>query len=81
MWARVAAVDLVDHHDGAQAVAEGFAQHEFGLRHWAFLGVNNEQAAVGHAQRTLNFTGEIGVAGSVDNVDLVVTVGNSRSFG
>ncbi len=36
---RVAAVDLVDDHDGQQAEAQGFAQHEPRLRHWSLGGV------------------------------------------
>ena len=48
---------------------EGLAQHEAGLREWAFGGVNHEDDTVDHGQAALNLAAEVGVAGGVDNVD------------
>src|SRR5690606_22000858 len=65
----VGAVDLVDAQDGLQAHLERLGQHEFGLRHDAFLGVDQQHAAVDHAQDALDLAAEVGVAGGVDDVD------------
>ncbi len=62
-------VDLVEHHDRPQAQLQRLAQHELGLRHDAFLGVHQQQAAVDHAQDPLHLAAEVGVAGGVDDVD------------
>ncbi|MNE23037.1 hypothetical protein D3C80_1162720 [compost metagenome] len=65
----VGAVDLVDAQDGAQAHLQRLGQHELGLRHDAFLGVDQQDAAVHHAQDALDLAAEVGVAGGVDDVD------------
>ena len=65
----VGPVDLVQHHDGFEAELQRLAKHELGLRHDAFLGVDQQQAAVDHAQNTLDLAAEVGVAGGVDDVD------------
>jgi len=65
----VSAVDLVQHHDGAQAELQRLAEHELGLGHDPFLGVDEQQAAVHHAEDPLHLAAEVGVAGSVDDVD------------
>src|SRR5207344_1340833 len=41
----------------------------FGLRFDALVGIEHAYRAVEHAQRTLDFNGEIDVAGGVDNVE------------
>ena len=43
--------------------------HELGLRHRAFGGVDQQQRAVDHVQDALDLAAEIGVAGGVDDVD------------
>ena len=67
--ARVGAVDLVDDDDRLQADLQRLDDHEFGLRHRAFGGVDQHQRAVHHVQDALDLAAEIGVAGGVDDVD------------
>ena len=67
----VGAVDLVDHHDGAQAQAQRPHEHVAGLRHGAFVGVHQQQHRVDHGEHALHLAGEVGVAGRVDDVDEV----------
>jgi hypothetical protein len=67
--ARVGPVDLVDHHERAQTVLEGLAQHEPRLRHRALGRVDEEEHRVRHPQRPLDLSAEVGVAGRVDDVD------------
>ena len=62
-------VDLVEAEDGPKSHLQGLAQHELGLRHDAFLGVDQQDAAVHHAQDPLHLAAEVGVAGGVDDVD------------
>ncbi len=70
----VGAVDLVDDHDRPELVRKGLPQHELGLRHRAFERVDEHQAAVGELQGPLDLAAEVGVAGGVDDVDLLVAV-------
>ena len=77
---RVAPVDLVDHHDRRQAELQRLAQHEAGLRQRALAGVDQQQHAVHHRERALHLAAEVGVAGRVDDVDLVPAVAGSRVF-
>ncbi len=68
---RARTVDLVHHHDRTQAGLERLLGHEAGLRHGAVLGVDHQQYGVHHAHHALDLTAEVGVAGGVDNVDVV----------
>ena len=68
--AGVLAVDLVDHHQGAQAEPEGQAEDEAGLREGALGGVDQQEAAVRHGEGALHLAREVRVAGGVDQVDL-----------
>ena len=67
--ARARPVDLVDHQDRLQPDLQRLAQHELGLWHRAVDGVDQQQAAVGHVQHSLDLAGEVGVARRVDDVD------------
>jgi hypothetical protein len=67
------AVDLVDDHDGRATQRQRFGQHEPRLRHWPVERIDDEQHAVDHAKNALDLSAEIGVAGSVDDVDLGAT--------
>ena len=67
--ARVGPVDLVDDHDRLQADLERLADHELGLRHRAFGGVNQHDRRIHHRQDALNLAAEVGMAGRVDDVD------------
>ncbi len=70
----VLAVDLVDDDDGLGADFERLAQHEFRLGLRAVEGVDDEQHAVDHLEDALDFAAEIGVAGRVDDVDVIILV-------
>ncbi len=70
----VGAVDLVHHHDDAQAPLQRMRQHETRLGLGAFVGVHDKQGAVGHVEHALHLAAEVGVAGGVDDVDLDVLV-------
>ena len=63
-------VNLVDHHDRPQFVLERLFEDEARLRHRPFSGIDQKEHAIGHAQHPLDFAAEIGVAGSVDQIDL-----------
>ena len=61
--ALVRAVDLVDADDGLEADLQGFLQHEFGLRHGALGGIDEQYGAINHVEDALNLTAEIGWPG------------------
>ena len=67
--AGVLAVNLVDDDHHGQAGLKGLAQHETGLRQRPFRGVHQQDRAAGHGKGALHFATEVGVAGSIDNVD------------
>ena len=83
--AGVRAVDLVDHEDHRQLGLECLAQHEAGLGEWALAGVDEQQHAVDHRQRPLDFAAEVSVAGRVDDVDrhrrIAVAIADRRVLG
>ena len=66
----VGAVDLVDDENHRQLRFKSLAQHEARLRQRPFAGVNEQQYAVDHEESALNLAAEVGVAGSVDDVQL-----------
>ena len=59
---------------GLRADLERLAEHELGLRLRAVEGIDDEEHAVDHLEDALHFAAEIGVAGSVDDVDVVVVI-------
>ena len=65
----VLAVDLVDDDDDLQAMLQRLAQHKAGLRLGPIIGVDEQEHAVDHLEGTLDLAAEIGVTGSVDEVD------------
>ena len=67
--ALVRAVNLVDADDGLEADLQGFLQHEFGLRHGAFGGIDKQHRAIHHVENAFNFAAEIGVARRVHDID------------
>ncbi len=81
MQAGVGPVDLVDDHDGPQPALERLREDKSRLRHGPFGGIDQHQAAIGHAEHTLDLAAEIGVAGRVDDVDLHPFVGNGDILG
>ncbi|GAC1462522.1 MAG: hypothetical protein PVSMB7_02750 [Chloroflexota bacterium] len=49
---------------------ERLAKDELRLRHRSLRGVDEEQAAIGHIEDALYLSTEVGMTGSVDNIDL-----------
>ena len=72
--AGVRPVDLVDHDDRPDVARERLAQDELRLGHRPFEGVDEDEGPVGHLERPLDFSAEIGVAGRVDQVDLDLAI-------
>ena len=79
--AGVGAVDLVDDEDHRQLRLQRLAQDEAGLRQRALGGVDQQQHAVDHRQPALDLAAEIGVARSVDDVELHAVVVDGRVLG
>ena len=71
---RVLAVNLVDDHNRLGAGFERLAEDEARLRLRAFGGVHHQQHAVNHVHDALDLAAEIGVAGRVHDVDVVILV-------
>ena len=66
------AVHLVDEREARHRVLVGLAPHGLGLRLHAADRAQHEHGAVEHAQRTLDFDGEVDVPGGVDDVEAVL---------
>ena len=79
--AGVAAVNLIDHHDGRQLGFEGFAQDVARLRQGAFTRINQQQHAIHELQGALHLASKIAVAGRIDDVNARAVIGNRRVFG
>ena len=54
---------------GLQADLQRLAEHELGLRHRAFGGIDQQHRAVDHVEDALDLAAEIGMARRVDDVD------------
>ena len=63
-------VHLVHHHDGAQAQRQRLLGHKTGLRHGAFLRIDQQHHPIDHAQGTLHLATKVRVAGRIQNVDV-----------
>ena len=74
-------VHLIDHQNGPQAQGQGFFGHKPGLRHRAFLSIDQEHHAIDHGERTLNLTTKVRVSGGVDNVDVGAVPGHCAVLG
>ncbi len=79
--ARVRAIHLVDHDNDRQIQLQRLFEHEAGLRHGAFKGIDQQQHAVDHLQHALDLAGKVGVAGGVDDVDLNALVVDGSVLG
>ena len=77
----VVAIDLVDDDDRLGAGFQRFAQHEARLGLGTVGGIDHQQHAVDHVHDPLDFAAEIGVAGGVDDVDVVILVFESGVLG
>ena len=65
----------------ARPELERFLEHEAGLRHGAVFGIDEQKHTVHHLEDALDFAAEIGVAGSVDDIDRDALIGHRRAFG
>ena len=74
-WTSVGPIDLIDHDDRLEPTLQGLAKHESGLRERTFRGIDQQQCPVGHLQNAFDFAAKVGVARSVDDVDLHSLVG------
>ena len=72
------AVHLVDEDDARHGVLVGLAPDGLRLRLHAGDGVEQRDRAVEHAQRPLDLDRKVNVAGSVDDVDAMVTPERGR---
>ena len=63
-------VHLIDHNNGLEANLERLLQHESGLRHRAFEGIDEQQASIGHIEHSLHLATEVRVTGSIQNINL-----------
>ena len=71
-------VHLVDEHDARNVVFVGLTPDGLGLRLDALIAVEHAYRAVEHAKRTLDFDGEVDVAGRVDDVETLVLPESGR---
>ncbi len=62
-------IDLVEHHDRLETQLQRLAEDELGLGHDPLFGVHQQQAAINHAEDSLDFAAEVGVTWGVDDVD------------
>ena len=79
--AGVGPVDLVHDQDHRQPRGQRLSQHEPGLWQRPLAGVDQQQHAVDHRQAALDLAAEVGVPGSVDDVDLRAVVAAGRVLG
>ena len=66
---RVGAIDLVDDDDRLEPELQRLGQHEFGLRHDGFGGIDEEDHAIHHREDALDLAAEIGMARRIHDVD------------
>ena len=65
----VRTIGLVHAQDNRQLGFQSLAQHEAGLRQRAFGCVDEQHDAINHGDATLDLAAEIGVTGSIDDVE------------
>ena len=74
-------VDLVNHYDRLGARFQRLAQHKPRLRLRPIGGIDHQQDPVNHVHDPLHFAAEVSVAGSIDDVDVVIAVFERRVLG
>ncbi len=62
-------IHFVDDNNRSETFFEGFAQHKARLGHRAFVGIDQQQAALNHAQHPFDFTAKVSVSGGIDNIN------------
>src|SRR5258705_8323020 len=81
LGAGVGAINFVEHDDRRKLGGKGLLQDIASLWQRAFAGVNQDNDAIDHAQRTLDFAAEIAVAGRVNDIDFGVVKKESGILG
>ena len=66
---------------GFRSEVERFFQNEAGLRHGAVQGVHQQQHGVDHLEHALHLAAEVGMAGGVNDIDLVGAVVDREALG
>jgi len=79
--ADVGAVNFVQDYHGLEFVFLGFAHDVLGLCHGTLPCAHHDQDVFHHFEHSLDLSSEVGVAGSVDDVDQVVLVYYRGGFG
>ncbi len=79
--AGIGLVDLVDRDDRLQADLQRLADHEFGLRHRPFRGIDEDDGAIDHGENALHLAAEIGMAGRIDDIDAALLPGDRGRLG
>ena len=69
---RVWTIYLVNHNDHTKPKPQRLTQHETGLRHRSFNRVDQQQSAIDHIEHALDLATEIGMTGSIHDVDFHV---------
>src|SRR6266481_4294142 len=72
LGASVGAIDFIEHDDGRELSGKSFLQNVASLRKRPFASIDQDNYAIDHAQRTLDFAAEVAVAGRVDDINLGV---------
>ena len=75
------AVDLVDDDDRLEAELERLLRDEARLRHRPFVGVDEQQHRIDHAQHALDLAAEVVEAGRIDDVDARAVPRDRRVLG
>src|ERR1035437_7731489 len=75
------AVDLVDDHDGLELQLQCLLEDKTCLSHRAVEGVHHQQNTVHGGQHALDLAAEVGVSGSVYDVDEVALPTDGRVLG
>src|SRR5262249_6532122 len=72
-------IHLVDEDQARHLVLVGLPPHRLGLSLDSLLGIEDDHAAIQHAERALNLGGEVNVAGGIDQVDGVSLPGQRNA--
>ena len=70
------AVDFIDYDHRGKIVLDRLFQDKPGLGHGAVDGVHQQKTTIGHVHNSLDLAAEVGVARSVNDVDLGAVVSN-----
>ncbi len=77
----VFAIDLIKNNDRFSTDFEGFTENELGLSLRTLGGINDKKDAIDHAEDAFDFSTEIGVAWSIDNVNADIVIFEGGVFG